>query len=454
MARTKPSCRESAARKQSPIARAVGGPKDAQRVIDEVQARFESAFAKAPIGMALFDSVGRWLEVNESLCRITGYSRDELKATSLSAITHPDDVDLDTQPKRELMEGRIPSYEVEVRYRHARGHYIWVLVTVSLVRDELDQARYVISHCQDISDRKELAERLTYQVDHDFLTGLSNRRRFELELAREAQRAMRYGTGGALLLIDLDNFKDVNDALGHKAGDDLLKTVARELRRRVRETDVLARVGGDEFAVVLPQTRAEEARIVAEGIVGTLRELEVASERSIRVTASVGVALFDGLNAVELLARADAAMYQAKAAGRNRFAMYRGVPVRRGAMRLRRYGTGSARGRIDGTGETMSTRDLTAGRRWVERQFEEIAREFGTPRALTHEDRWREDRTPFPKNNQSMAYYIEMGGHLKRGQVTFRDLDLETAGTGEKGARERLGRQIRDALASYSARRE
>jgi diguanylate cyclase (GGDEF)-like protein/PAS domain S-box-containing protein len=438
--------RPAAARKRSPIARAPGQRESAEGVLHDVQARFENAFAKAPIGMALIDSVGRWMEVNDSLCHITGYTRDELKASTLEAITHPDDVDLHTQPKRQLVEGRIPSYEVELRYRHARGHYVWVLATVSLVRDERDQPNYVILQFQDISDRRELAERLAYQVDHDFLTGLSNRRRFELELAREAQRASRYGTGGALLLIDLDNFKNVNDALGHKAGDELLKTVARHLRRRMRETDVLARVGGDEFAVVLPQTRAEEALIVAEGIVETLRRLEMASERSIRITASVGVALIDGLDAVSLLARADAAMYQAKAAGRDRFAVCRD-PVRRGAIGLSMFGIGTTRGCIEGAGESMSTRDLTAGRRWVERRFEEIAREFGAPRALTQEDRWREDPASNPKHNQSMAYYIEMGGHLKRGKVTFCDVDLDTAGTGEREARERLERHIRDVLA-------
>jgi diguanylate cyclase (GGDEF)-like protein/PAS domain S-box-containing protein len=315
--------RPAAARKRSPIARALGQRGNAEGVPHDVQARFESAFTKAPIGMALIDSVGRWMEVNDSLCHITGYTRDELKATTLGAITHPDDVDLHTEPKRQLVEGRIPSYEVELRYRHARGHYVWVLVTVSLVRDDRDRPNYVILQFQDISDRKELAERLAYQVDHDFLTGLSNRRRFELEVVREARRVSRYGSGGALLLIDLDKFKDVNDALGHQAGDDLLKGVAEALRHRIRQTDVLARVGGDEFAVLLPQTGAKKAQIVAGGIVETLRyHVTVSGERAIRVTASVGVALFDGLGAAELLARADAAMYQAKAAGRDRFAMH------------------------------------------------------------------------------------------------------------------------------------
>jgi PAS domain S-box-containing protein len=240
------------------------------RALREIHARFEAAFGNAPIGMALVDTEGHWLEVNDALCRITGYSRKKLKATTLAAITDPDYVDLDAEQKRDLLSGRIPSYNVEKRYRHARGYHLWVLVTVSLVRDEQEGPLYVISQVQDISERKELAERLEYLVDHDFLTALFNRRRFEQELAQEVQRASRYGHSGAVLLIDLDHFKDVNDAFGHKAGDDLLKGVAATLKQRVRQTDVLARVGGDEFAVLLPQTDAEQAEIVADGIVKTL----------------------------------------------------------------------------------------------------------------------------------------------------------------------------------------
>ena len=301
----------------------------AERALSEVQARFQKAFDNAPIGMALVDGEGRLLDVNDALSRITGYSRDELQAKSLWAMTHPDDVALDAQPERDCLSGRIPSYQVEKRYRHARGHYLWVLVTASVVRDDQGQPLYGISQVQDISERKKLAEHLEYLVDHDSLTGLLNRRRFELELAKEAQRVARYGSSGAVLLVDLDHFKDVNDALGHKAGDRLLEGVAGALRHRVRQTDVLARVGGDEFAVLLPQTGLEQAQIVAEGIVETLRQhVAVGDKRSICVSASVGVALFDGVSAAELIANADFAMYQAKAAGRDRFAMYRSAPDR------------------------------------------------------------------------------------------------------------------------------
>jgi diguanylate cyclase (GGDEF)-like protein/PAS domain S-box-containing protein len=295
----------------------------AERRLHEVHARFESAFANAPIGMALVDMEGRSLQVNDALCRITGHTRDELKATTLRALTHPEDVDLDADSLRELLDGRTPSYQIEKRYRHAWGHHVWGLLTVSIVRDDQGKALHLVSQVQDISERKELAQRLEYLTDHDFLTGLVNRRRFEQELCREAERVARYGTPGAVLVIDLDNFKDVNDAFGHKAGDDLLKGVAGAVRHRIRQTDLLARIGGDEFAVLLPQTDSEQAQVAADGIVKAMgRHVAVLGDRSIRVTASVGVAMFDGLSAVEVLACADLAMYEAKQAGRNRFALY------------------------------------------------------------------------------------------------------------------------------------
>ena len=302
----------------------------AERGLHEVHARFESAFAHAPIGMALVDMEGRWLQVNDALCRITGHTRTDLKATTLRAMTHPEDVDLDADFLRELLDGRIPSYQIEKRYRHAWGHYLWSLLVVSLVRDDQGKALYVVSQIQDISERKELAQRLEYLIDHDFLTGLVNRRRFEQELSREAERVARYGASGAVLMIDLDNFKDVNDAFGHKAGDDLLKGVAGAVRHRIRQTDLLARVGGDEFAVLLPQTDADQAQVAADGIVKAMgRHVAVLGDKSIRVTASVGLAMFDGLSAAEVLACADLAMYEAKEAGRNRFALYNPGPGRR-----------------------------------------------------------------------------------------------------------------------------
>lgn len=301
--------------------------------LQEVRERFESGFANAPIGMALVDMNGGWLQVNDALCRITGYSEDDLKATTLDAITCSEDIGLDADDLQRLLAGQIPSYQVEQRYRHAWGHYVWVLLTVSLVRDVQGRAHHIIKQVQDISERKERARQLEYLVDHDFLTGLYNRRWFERELAREVERAARYGTPGAVLVIDLDHFKDINDSLGHKAGDDLLKGVAGLLKQRARQADVLARLGGDEFALLLPQTSANHAEIVADEIVKTLSRRMVANAgESVGVTASVGVAISDGLTDTELLAYADLAMYEAKEAGRNRFAVY--LPAKGGRERV------------------------------------------------------------------------------------------------------------------------
>jgi diguanylate cyclase (GGDEF)-like protein/PAS domain S-box-containing protein len=295
-----------------------------ERGLREVRERFESAFDNAPIGMALIAMDDRWLQVNDALCRITGHSGEQLKATTLRAMTHPDDVDLDAQSLGQLLAGQIPSYQVEKRYRHAWGHYVWVLVTTSIVRDEDRNPLHVVTQVQDISERKELAGRLEYIVDHDFLTGLLNRRHFEHELAKETERAARYGIRGAVLLIDLDNFKGVNDTFGHRAGDDVLRGVAGLLKQRLRQTDVVARLGGDEFAVLLTQTDADNVETVADEVVRALgRETAMLADQSIHITASVGVVMLDGLTDVEALAYADLAMYEAKDTGRNRFVMYR-----------------------------------------------------------------------------------------------------------------------------------
>jgi diguanylate cyclase (GGDEF)-like protein/PAS domain S-box-containing protein len=290
----------------------------------ETRERFETAFGNAPIGMALADLHGCWFQVNDALCRITGYSECELRGTTLRALTHPDDLELDRLFLQQLLAGQIPSYQIEKRCHHLWGHFFWMQETVSLVRDREGHALYLITQIQDISERKELARRLEILADHDFLTGLFNRRHFEQVLAQEVERSARYGAPGAVLLIDLDNFKEVNDTFGHMAGDDLLKGIGGLLRHRMRRTDTLARVGGDEFAVLLPQTGAEQAQVVADEFVKALgRQTAVLASQSIRITASVGVALFDGLGAMDVLARADLAMYEAKQAGRNRFVIWR-----------------------------------------------------------------------------------------------------------------------------------
>jgi diguanylate cyclase (GGDEF)-like protein len=188
-----------------------------------------------------------------------------------------------------------------------------VVAQATLVRDAAGAPLHVLGQMQDVTERREYEARLRHLADHDALTGLLNRRAFEESLEAHVARARRYGAAGALLLLDLDGFKDVNDTLGHHAGDALLIRVAGALGDRLRETDVLARLGGDEFAVLLPMESGEAAELVARALVDVVRGLDAG------VTVSVGVAVVDSgeVTAEGLMIDADRAMYAAKGAGRD-----------------------------------------------------------------------------------------------------------------------------------------
>jgi diguanylate cyclase (GGDEF)-like protein len=173
--------------------------------------------------------------------------------------------------------------------------------------------------------REERMRKLQREADEDSLSGLRTRRRFEEEVRAAMARARRDGTTGALLMLDLDDFKSVNDSHGHPAGDRLIKEVAAVLRRRTREGDVLGRLGGDEFAVALPSCRPDEAGVVAEAIVGAIRGHQSDDPDVASVTVSVGVALFGGdplMSYVTLVSEADTAMYAAKDAGGDGFRLF------------------------------------------------------------------------------------------------------------------------------------
>jgi diguanylate cyclase (GGDEF)-like protein len=200
-----------------------------------------------------------------------------------------------------------------------------------------------------VAERKRLEAQLVHQADHDSLTGVLGRRRFQEELARHLAQARRYGTEGALLFLDLDDFKSINDGLGHGAGDKMLSSVATLLREWLRESDLLCRLGGDEFAILLLRADRGQAEAVAGQLLAAIRAHEVVIDgRSVRTTASIGIALLPehGLAVEEALAHADTAMYRAKEAGRDLGRVYEPVPAAdaaspeeaRGPRRRRRTG--------------------------------------------------------------------------------------------------------------------
>ncbi|MDP9151350.1 MAG: PAS domain S-box protein, partial [Myxococcota bacterium] len=285
----------------------------AEHALRDAEERFRRSFDEAPIGMALVSLDGRWTKVNDALCEIVGYPESQLMALRFQDLTHPHDLSADEEFVRQMIAGERTTYQMDKRYLHADGRIVWVQLNVSLARDADDQAMYFISQIQDITARKRFEERLKQMALRDHLTGLYNRRGFEEEFARALAGARRYRRAGAVLMIDLDGFKAVNDTLGHKAGDELLTGIARLLEHRLRETDILGRLGGDEFAVLLPEVSAEQAAAVVAALNDAIRShTQLLIGQHINVTASIGFVMFDGSqSAGEILAAADSEMYTA-----------------------------------------------------------------------------------------------------------------------------------------------
>ena len=217
---------------------------------------------------------------------------------------------------QDVLAGRRLTYQMHKRYLHSDGRVIWVLLSVSLATDEDGRPLHFISQIQDVTERRELEQQLRLQAEQDPLTGLANRRRFEQELQRQLERCARHGEQAALAVLDVDQFKRVNDLHGHAVGDTLLTAVGAALQQRRRASDVVARIGGDEFAVILIGVDEEGAATAAAGMAAAIAEH--ARMAGIEATASVGVAMIvPGISADELFARADGAMYEAKRATRS-----------------------------------------------------------------------------------------------------------------------------------------
>jgi diguanylate cyclase (GGDEF)-like protein/PAS domain S-box-containing protein len=300
----------------------------AEDALLEAEDRFRSAFEAAPIGMAMNSVDGSFLRVNRAMCEITGYSREQLEATTYRSITHPDDLARNERGYQEIIAGQASHYRTEKRYIHSDGHVVPVDLSATVVRDGEGEPVHVLTQVQDITERKRFEGQLQYLADHDSLTGLFNRRRFEDELTRELASAERYDSKVAVLAIDLDDFKYINDSLGHSIGDELITRVGHAVRARLRRTDVLARLGGDEFAVILPRIDHDGAMEVAEGLLEAVGEVDLVGlggRGGGSVSASIGIAMFHAaskLTSEELLVEADIAMYDAKEAGRARAVLY------------------------------------------------------------------------------------------------------------------------------------
>ncbi len=273
---------------------------------------------RSPIGTGLLDSEGRWLLVNRALCDITGYTGDELIGRRLDGIVHPEDAGNDSEQRRRLLAGEIPAFSVEKRYFDAAGETVSAIVSMSLVRDRDGTPLNYVAQLHDVSERKRLEENLRGLGDHDPLTGLRNRRLFGHDLKLQVARSRRYGEVAGLMLIDVDAFRRVNDRHGERAGDEALEAIARALTRRLRETDLVARLGADQFAVLLPHIDEEGLAVVAEGLSRVIAACGVdVGDDFLHPSASIGFTLVDEhvASAEDALLAADRAMRPGRRAG-------------------------------------------------------------------------------------------------------------------------------------------
>jgi diguanylate cyclase (GGDEF)-like protein/PAS domain S-box-containing protein len=297
----------------------------AEAVLRESEERFRVAFNQAAVGLAHVAPGGRWLMVNDKLCQIVGYSRQELLSMAFQDITHPEDLIVDWALARRMIAGELDEQSREKRYRHKNGHYIWVNLSTSMVRDADGKPKYYSTVIADISRRKQVEQELRHLTNHDALTSLPNRSLLLDRLAQALVFAGRSGEQVAVMLIDLDRFKNINDSLGHDAGDKILMEIARRLSACVRSGDTIARLGGDEFVLIRPDVAREDAvPVMAQQILEAMSRPMAIQGHEFYPTGSIGISMFpkDGYDSQTLLKNADTAMYRAKDAGRNNFQFY------------------------------------------------------------------------------------------------------------------------------------
>ncbi|MGH8112477.1 MAG: diguanylate cyclase domain-containing protein [Rhodanobacteraceae bacterium] len=266
-----------------------------------------------PDAVCVVDAEGRLLFVNASFQRIFGYAPEEVLGREIFSLVHPDDREMTTEQAERVTAGELQRH-FRNRYVHKDGH----TVDIQWSARWLPEHRVRIGVGHEVTDLRRAERELEHRANHDSLTGLVNRDRLRTELQAAIDQAAEEGSGLAVLYIDLDGFKRVNDRGGHAVGDRLLRELAGRMQRAVRQGDLVARIGGDEFVVLLPDCRdVQAARKVADSLRACLTAPYRLPAGLFPLDASIGMATFpaDGADAEALLMHADRAMYAAKRGG-------------------------------------------------------------------------------------------------------------------------------------------
>ncbi len=295
--------------------------REAQAERVEAEERYRQGFERSAFGLGVLDLDQTFTSVNPALAELLGHTPDRLVGRRPLEFLHPTESESARSGFDQLLSDDVPFYKREHRMVRRDGSIVSVLIDMTLVRDADGEPSYYFVQVRDITDRKRAEEALAHQALHDDLTHLPNRLLLVDRLAHSLARAERTDSNVAVLFLDLDRFKLVNDGLGHVVGDQLLIEVANRLTRSIRTSDTVARFGGDEFVIVREDVAdATEAVEFAERMIAVLHEPISLSGREHDATASVGIALGGVESSAEQLLRdADAAMYRAKDLGRARW---------------------------------------------------------------------------------------------------------------------------------------
>ncbi len=290
-----------------------------QHLADQSMRLLTTAIEQSHGAVMITDANGRIEYVNPRFADITGHSREHLLGSISELVSNASLRDQHDCSLRERLQ-RGEAWSLTMASTRSNGERFWQAVSAAPVRDDQGRLTHIVFAIEDTSQQRELHTQLERLAYFDPLTGLENRRMFRDHLDQALRHVNRHGTALALLFIDLDGFKQINDSLGHDAGDELLIAVAQRIRHHVRDEDIVARLGGDEFIVLLSHQRdSHAAAVVARKILAALSEPVTLRDKDVCVGASIGITLApeDGMNGELLLRNADLAMYRAKELGRN-----------------------------------------------------------------------------------------------------------------------------------------